>query len=64
MKRERIDEAKLFLLAAMDRYGERFDSFVPDILEEIMEEIEGLTHDELLAASHELLEEQQRRRLS
>ena len=36
-------------------YGARFDWFVPDILKEIKEEIEGLTHDELLAASNELL---------
>jgi hypothetical protein len=64
MNRERIEQAKSLLLAAMDRYGKRFNWFVPRILEEVVAEVDRLTRDELLAASTELLEEQQRRLLS
>jgi hypothetical protein len=51
MNRERIEQAKSLLLAA-DRYGKRFNWFVPRILEEVMAEVDGLTRDELPGGVH------------
>jgi hypothetical protein len=57
---DRIEKARQLLREALEQYGDQFDDMIPDVQQAIMDEIEGLTREELGIAVREELKEAKR----
>jgi hypothetical protein len=57
---DRIEKARQLLREALEQYGDQFDDMIPDVQQAIMDEIEGLTREELGVAVREELKEAKR----
>jgi hypothetical protein len=54
---DRIEKARQMLREALEQYGDQFDDMIPDVQQAIMDEIEGLTREELGVAVREELKQ-------
>ena len=54
---DRIEKARQMLREALEQYGDQFGDMIPDVQQAIMDEIEGLTREELGIAVREELKE-------
>jgi hypothetical protein len=54
---DRIEKARQMLREALEQYGDQFDDMIPGVQQAIMDEIEGLTREELGVAVREELKE-------
>ena len=52
---DRVEKARQLLREALEQYGDQFDDMIPDVQQAIMDEIEGLTREELGSAVREEL---------
>jgi hypothetical protein len=56
---DRIEKARQMLREALEQYGDQFDDMIPDVQQAMMDEIEGLTREELGVAIREELKKPQ-----
>ena len=54
---DRIEKARQMLREALEQYGEQIDDMISDVQQAMMDEIEGLTREELGVAIREELKE-------